>query len=545
MMPQLKKLIEQGRAIIKGMSTKARITAAMLIVAVAGGLIYLMSVDHTSYAPLFTGLSNEDAGKIIEELRQRKTPFKIESGGTAILVPEAKVHEIRLDLAGKGLPKGGGVGFEIFDTQKFGISDFAQQINYRRALQGELERTITQLDAVKTARVHIAMPKQQIFARKKEDVSAAVTLRLHSGRALSHSSVQAIVHLVSSSVTSLTPEQITVVTTSGELLWSGRGGMGGGSSPIELKTNIEESLERRVNEILNAALGSGHSVVKVTADVAMTQVEQEDTEFEPEKTAIRSESLLEENNQKSGNHAAGIPGVHANLPGGPSPTGGVSKDGSYRKRETRNYEVNKVVRRKVSPPGELERLSVAVLVDSYAVARKGAASGAAKGKGGRKKSAMAVDLKALEELVKKAVGFSADRGDLVTLQSVPFAKEAEIVEPLTATIMRYIKDRNLWLSPLIAIGVLILIISLWRRLKKIKNIEVIDFPKTVRELENESGAKAKGGEETKEIAGPDQVEKLLSSGSNSARDLAAAAVEHDAARAASVLRSWLAEDRNA
>jgi len=536
MPPAVKQLIDRLRKINDGLSRRARITIIVAATLAMGSLAYLTLADTTSYVPLFTGLSPEDASGILEQLRKDKIPLRIDAGGTAILVPEEQVHETRLTLAGKGLPKGGGVGFEIFDNQKFGISDFAQQVNYRRALQGELERTIGELDAVRSARVHIALAKTQLFVRNRQPVTAAVTLRLHPGRSLPRSSVKAIVHLVSSAVAGLGPDRITVVETSGTMHWSGRSDGGGSDGPLDQQHQLEETLERRVREILSAALGSGRAVVKVTAEVALAATEQMETEFDPDKTVVRSESSLEEKDQRGGQLAAGIPGVRGNLPGGPAPSTGGSGQGSQRKKLTRNYEMNKTTRKRISPAGELKRLSVAVLVDSNALARVGTAPAAGKGKGKKgKATAESVDLKALEEVVKKAVGFSPERGDLVALQSVPFAGEPPEEQPSAVwAITRYLGRKGSWFSS--GLAVLVLVGLAWwvmrrKRQQLNQEVAVLDLPRTVKELEGAPQPGAAG------LTGSSP--RALGAGDSSSRDLATEAARHDAMRSAAVLRMWI------
>jgi flagellar M-ring protein FliF len=546
MTPKVKQIYSQLRDLSKKLSARSRVVIIASVVIAIALLGYLITADHTKYAPLFTGLSTEDASRITEELKKSKVPFKIEAGGTAVLVPEEVVHESRLSLAGKGLPRGGGVGFEIFDSQKFGISDFAQQVNYRRALQGELERTISQLDSVKASRVHIALPKRQLFARAQQPVSASVTLRLHSGRSLARASVKGIVHLVSSSVAGLNPAAVTVVNTSGEMLWSGKGGVTGANGPLDFKQNLEETLERRVTEIMNAALGTGNSVVKVTAEIGFAQVEETDTQYDPEKIAIRSESSLEEKDEKRGRKAAGIPGVRGNLPGGPGPQTAGTGSGSSRKRVTRNYEVNRSIRRKVLPAGQLKRLSVAVLVDANALQTQAAA--AAGGAGAAKDKPVAkLNLAALEEVVRKAVGYAPERGDLVTLQAVPFAEDTlGAGDAAGGPVIQFLKEQS-WVVPTAVVVVAVVVVLIWmrRRRKKVQEVEVIDLPKTVWELEGAAGAAAGLGPQGQAGAEPMAAGKTplaLGAGDVNARDLANAAAAHDAMRAASVLRSWIGEE---
>jgi flagellar M-ring protein FliF len=539
MSPKVKQIYSQLRDLSRKLSARSRVVIIASVIAVVVLLGYLITADHTTYTPLFTGLSTEDASRITEELRMSKVPFKLEAGGTAVLVPEEVVHESRLSLAGKGLPRGGGVGFEIFDSQKFGISDFAQQVNYRRALQGELERTISQLDSVKASRVHIALPKRQLFVRAQQRVSASVTLRLHPGRSLMRPSVKAIVHLVSSSVAGLDPASVTVVNTSGEMLWSGKGGVTGANGPLDFKQNLEETLERRVTEIMNAAVGTGSSVVKVTAEIGFAEVEETDTQYDPEKIAIRSESSLEEKDEKRGRKAAGIPGVRGNLPGGPGPQTSGTGSGSSRKRVTRNYEVNRSVRRKVLPAGQLKRLSVAVLVDAKALAPRTAAGGTPKS--AKDKPVAKLNLAALEEVVRKAVGYAPERGDLVTLQAVPFAADTlGDGDAAGGPLVQFLKKQS-WVAPTAVVVVAVVAVLIWmrRRRRKVQEVEVIDLPKTVWELESSGvGApQAEGGGAME--AGKTPL--ALGAGDVSARDLANAAAAHDAMRAASVLRSWIGE----
>jgi flagellar M-ring protein FliF len=535
MSPSAKKLLDRARAFFSGLSRQARFALSLAATLSLAGLLYLGIVDRTVWVPLFTGLATEDAASIVEELKKTKIVFKLQAGGTTVMVPEEHVHETRLSLASRGLPKGGGVGFEIFDTQKFGISDFAQQVNYRRALQGELERTISQLDSVRSARVHIALPKSQLFVGQKQPASAAVTLRLHPGRSLSRSAVKAVVHLVSSAVTGLGPEDVTVVDTSGVVHWAGTEGSSGATGLVDQRQQLEESLERRLREILEAALGPGRSVVKVTAQVAMTQTEQMDEEYDPEKTAVRSESSLEEQDEKKSTTAAGIPGVRGNLPGGPSPSTGGSRGGNHVKRLTRNFEVNKTIRKRVIPAGELERLSVAVLVDSQSTSLA-----PTKGPAG-KTAPPRVTLAALEEVVKKAVGYAPKRGDLVTLQSVPFAVESAAEEsPIMRFVTETLNGRSLW-TALGILGALVAAMILMRTLRQGKQsqlqreVEVIDLPRTVQEIEKHGtpAATLEAPRGAQPALAPPEPKKAAE------RELAVAAARHDALRSAAVLRSWM------
>jgi flagellar M-ring protein FliF len=536
----VQKLREQLAAFVGSLSTRARVLISAAVLLVGGALAYLVLVDRTEYAVLFSGLATDDAVRITEALRKTRTPFRLEGGGATLLVPSEKVHELRLQLAGQGLPRGAGVGFEIFDTQKFGLSDFAQQVNYRRALQGELERTIQQLDAVAAARVHIALPEKQAFARRAGAVTASVTIRLQPGRSLSAASVSAVVHLVSSSVAGLTPEQITIVDTAGSLLWSGRdGGAGGTGGPLDQKRKLEENLERRLGELLDAAIGPGRSVVKIAAEVALVQVEQTETQYDPEAVAVRSETSLEEKDARGVGNAAGIPGVQANLPGGPTPQTSGADAASQRKSMTRNYEITQTVRKQVSPAGQLRRLSVAVLVDQNALAAPTPAPTKAGGKAARgaksAAAAPALDLHALEQVVREAVGYDAKRGDLLTLRAVPFAPEQKL-EPSKTPWTAYLLEGNGPRLVLGGLGALVLLVLMLRRGKRVQPPQtLLALPRTVRELEASTAGTA--------TTNPPALAAASVPGHEPApQELAAAAAEHDAARAASVLKAWMARE---
>jgi flagellar M-ring protein FliF len=550
---QVPEFISKGLGQVKSfwgsLSNTRRIAGAAALVAVVGLLAYASWPREERFATVFSGLSTEDGAKMTTFLKKNKTRFKLVSGGTAIAVPEAKVHQTRLDLAGAGLPRGGGVGFEIFDNQKFGISDFAQQINYRRAMQGELERTITEIDAVKTARVHVALPGRQLFARKKKEVSASVTLRIYPGRILGAASVNAIVHLVSSSVAGLGAKSITIVDTQGALLWGGdKGDLLGPGGVLAYRGKLESKLQRRVSEILDTALGRKRSVVKVAAEVELSQEEQTDEQYDPDKLAIRSESKSEEKETKAKEKASGVPGVRGNLPGGKK-ADDKDKSGSSRKRYTRNYEVNKTLRRRMSPAGAIRRLTVAVLVDARLIVGPEAAKKAASptGKPAKKDEAITlamtkvvgagptpeitkIDLERLEQLVKQTVGFNPARGDVVTLKAVPFASSRPRVVTIVPTLWSKLMPYK-WIilggmgGLMVMLGVVIFLLIRKKRAKKDEE-QNLELPKTVKQLEADASS---------------ALDAELESAMPPTRQLAYAATERDSIRAAQVLRAWIAE----
>lgn len=536
MPPIVERLRKQLMGPLRGMSARGRAITAIVLLGAIGGLGYLSFGDSVAYVPLFTGLSETDAAGITAELRKNKTPFQLGAGGV-VLVPADDVHQLRLDMAGKGLPRGGGVGFEIFDDQKFGLSDFAQQVNYRRALQGELERTIAQLQAVEAARVHIALPERQTFMRHTRPASASVTLRLHPARSLPRAAVKGIVHLVSSSVAGLSPGAITVVDGSGTMLWGGSedGILGSAGGLLEYRDRLESSLEERVQQIADRALGYGQAVIKVSAQLALGQTEQTDEQYDPNQVVVRSESQSEEQGAAS-QQPGGVVGARSNLPGGTTSTTSESAGGT-RKQVTRNFEVAKTVRRSISPAGALSRLSVAVLVNSAALKQLSAAS--AKGGASGSKAAAFDEVEALEALanvVKQAVGFSAARGDEVTVRAMPFAARPEQTDGPAPVGVRWLVQKAptwAWVGAALAVLVVVvlLLVVLLRR-RQPRAVDLLDTPRTLRELDQSealrNAQKLQQGANTQALP------------QGTSLQLAEAAAQHDALRAAQVLRAWMA-----
>ncbi len=553
MPPTIQQLLDQSKAFYGNMSTRARVFGGVLLGCAIAVLAYVVLVDHTRYTVLYSGISTEDAARIREQLVKDRVPYKLNETSSAIMVPNERVHETRLLLASKKLPRGGSVGLEILDNDKMGYSEFTNQVNYWRGLQGELERTFTWLDAVAAARVIIAMPHRSIFARKQQPASASVTLRLHSGRNLTRSTVKGIVHLVSSSVAGLSPNRVTVVDTEGAVLWKPKTPAGDPANMQDFQITQEASLERKVAEHLNATVGVGKWTGSVTVEVEPAVVEQMETEYNPDKTVVLSEGKQESKEMRTNAAAKGIPGARGNLPGGPAPTAGKGQGGTSQKNKTVNYAPSVTQRKKLLPAGRLRRLSVVVTVDRDSLLGMGAlkkkdeqkAEGkAAKGKGKGKDAkdakakalaaaAAAVKLerlrKDIEVVVRNAVGYSVTRGDKVVVKAVPFARKAEA--PAAApkfTLVRFVQTPTGMIAAGAAAAVILALIAflLIRRKRKAES-EVVQLPMTVRELESD-------------LEQPPGERPALTEGDTQARDLAQAAAESDVFRSAAVLRAWMA-----
>jgi flagellar M-ring protein FliF len=393
------------------------------------------------YRVLFANFSDRDGGAIVAALQQMNVPYKFAEGGGAILVPAEQVHDARLKLASQGLPKGGSVGFELMENQKLGVSQFHEQVNFQRALEGELARSIQSVAAVQAARVHLALPKASVFVRDQQKPTASVLLNLHAGRTMDPQQVSAIVHLVASSVPDLPIKNVTVVDQNGTLLSdAGRNVNGKTLDPSQLKyvDELQQSIVKRIESILTPILGPDNVRAEATADIDFSHSEQAAEIYKPNQTpaasAIRSQQSSESVNG-SGATASGVPGALSNQPPAPStapltaPAAGASAPvagaapAAVQKDMTVNYEVDKTVRYVQQPMGGVKRLSVAVVVNYKKEVDKA-------GKVTMKPLSEAEKTQ-ITDLVREAMGFNKERGDSLNVVNSPFAQPVKetIVEP--------------------------------------------------------------------------------------------------------------------
>ena len=413
------------------MLSKFSINQRMIVlIALAGSIAGLIAIALWTQQPdmqvLFTNLNPEDAGGIVEKLKETKVPYETTGGGNTVLVPSAQVHELRLQLATQGLPHGGGVGFEIFDRTSIGMSDFVQKLNYRRALQGELARTIAQMPEIERARVHLATPERRLFSNDENNRSrASVVLSLRNGQTLAKTQVNGIVHLVSSSVEGLQVKDVTVVDGHGRLLSSAAGSddaAGLTGSQLEYQRTVEKDIETRIQSMLERIVGANKAVVRVSSILDFRKVETTEERYDPNSQVVRSEQRGQEKANGANGVSGGVPGVQSNVPEGtaqePAQT---SSSNNQTKNETVNYEISRTVSRVVESSGSIKQLSVAVLVDG--IYEMAAPSEAGKAGSDTAKKYMARpedDMKRIEEIVKKAMGYSAERQDQVQVTNVQF-----------------------------------------------------------------------------------------------------------------------------
>lgn len=421
---------EQARAFLKQLTdfwaslpTPKRIALVAVMSAVLIGVTAISVLSgRETYATLYSELGTEDASAIVEKLKTAQVPYRIEGGGTRIEVPEERIPGLRLELAAGGLPHGGSVGFEIFDRSKIGATEFEQQVNLRRALEGELARSVMSIDGVKQARVHLVLPERRLFAAREESASASVVVKLENAHNFGRKEVAAVVHLVSAAVPTLSKDRVSVVSTEGVTLHRPTSDSQGGGDLADLSAEqarvMAQQLESDAQAQLERVLGPGNADVRVNLWLENSAREKTEELYEPTKTALRSEHKVEEGVANGDAGVAGVPGAKTNLPDaqgeGPvaeeKPAGG---GGGAVRSQTRNWEVQKVVQKTVTPSGDIRRLSVAVLLNGRTV------------KKGEKATFLPIppdEVKALEETVKRAVGFNAERGDTVNVQATQFAK---------------------------------------------------------------------------------------------------------------------------
>jgi flagellar M-ring protein FliF len=391
----------------------------IVLMLIAGFGTMFFWANQENFSVLYNGLSPDDGGAIVSKLKEKNIPYKIASGGSVIMVPENAVHETRLALAGDGLPGGGTVGFELFDNPDFRTTNFVQHLNYRRALQGELARTIMNFNEVKKAAVFLAIPKTSLFVEDEKEPSASIQLDLD--RPLSQAKVESIVRLVANAVEGLDSSRVSVVDTRGRVIFRGDAGEGGnmaglGGTFIEYKKNVEKEIADNIQSMLEEVVGAGNAIVRVSAQIDTAEVVTSEEEYDPTVVVVRSSKLIEEsinegNNQLNAeteaNQRAGI------LP----PAGGGNEKSRVSKNATTNYEINKLNRRVVRPAGTIQRLSVAAVID-------GEYRTVTQSDGTISREYVPRDddaLKMFEALVKNAMGFNEDREDQVSVQSVPFS----------------------------------------------------------------------------------------------------------------------------
>ncbi len=390
--------------------------SALLTVIAMGSIVWW--AGQPSWSVLYTGLEPKDAQSVIEELQAQNVPYQIDSGGGAIRVPVEQVDSLRMDLANKGLPESGRFGFmEMFANDTVAQSNRTQAIRYQKALEDELARTIESLSEVSSARVHLVLPGDRIFLDDEDVAKASVTLAIRGSRTLAPGQVQSIAFIVSGGVPDLLPENVSVVDTSGRVLWES-GGEGGGvaaTRQVEMRSEVENSYEQKVAQVLEPLIGSGRFVVKASVEMDFQKVVRHERQIDGDSGVVVREQKSKDQTS-SGGAASGVPGTAANLPGAQGGRGAARGQNKKSSDQTSTFDYSTVERTVEEPMGRIKRLSVAVLVDHVTNGEGQDAEGSSVQTTARPPE----ELARIEEIIKAAVSFDEARGDIVTVQQGPF-----------------------------------------------------------------------------------------------------------------------------
>ena len=526
-----------------------------LVLGVAGlitlAIVTLMWLRKPDFQVLYTNLSERDGGLVIAELQKLNVPYRITDGGAVIQVPSNQVYDTRMKLAANGLPKGAGVGFEVLDHEPLGTSQFVERINYQRALEGSLAHTVESLSAVESATVHLAIPKPSVFVSEEEKPSASVLLKLYPGRVLSAAQVAGIVHLVASSIPGLSEKNVAIVDQDGNLLTAAQS-QPGSSEPSQLayRNAVEQQYRHQIESILTPLVGPDGVRVAVSADVDFAKTESSSVQYG--SGHMLSQQSNSNASQGNAGAAAGVPGALSNQPpGGASAPYSVSANAvplsapltptqltklaptlkslapsSNSTEQTTNYDLDKTVSHTVQPVGVVKRLSVSVLVNNQAVEGKGGAV--------KMQALSPQQLAQITQLTKDAIGFSAQRGDTVTVVNMPFSAAGQKAAAAGTPWWRSEWFFDLLRNTVPYIVVLILGFMIYRAVKRTGGRRV--------QPAGRQAAPAAGGTVPRPAApeaGPEQVAagRTLDADAAASREL----VKQDPRRADQVVKEWLAD----
>ncbi|HEY5282416.1 MAG TPA: flagellar basal-body MS-ring/collar protein FliF [Polyangia bacterium] len=414
MEPVLKSIRDASRRYAELNAATRMLLAGVLSLATVIAVVAIVFSTGSTYQYAFTNLGPEDSTDAAAALKAAGISFRTEAGGSALSVPASQVHEARLMLAAQGLPRGGGVGFELFDRGDFGASEFTQRVNLRRATEGELARTLSRLQSVRSARVHVTLPEKGLYRDDDRRASAAVVLNMQPGRNLQERELAGVRHLVASAVAGLNPDSVTVVDQRGTVL---SGDLSASAKQTKEQRDIESGLEQRITDLLEPAVGRGAIVAKVTATLDTTEIETTQDNYDPDSATVRSEHKTTETVNSDGTTGSGVAGAAANQPVAAVPGGGAgaSRTQTARDDEVRNYEITKKVTHTITRSPRIVRLSAAVLVDGL-----------------NGKARPEADVRRLSDLAKHAIGFDDKRGDVMEISSAPFTKldESAVTIPI-------------------------------------------------------------------------------------------------------------------
>ena len=474
------KLLDYARSLTPG---QVALVAAVGAGILAGAVVIFIWVSDVKYSVLYSELENADAGEIVNHLNEKGVDYKLENGGRTIMVPNDRVYSLRIELASEGLPESGHVGYSIFDQSNLGMTEFLQNLNFRRALEGELMNTIKQLKDVEAVRVHIVMPKERLFKQDKQEATASVVLKLKRQGGLAKSQLAGITHLVASSVEGLEPENISIIDYDGNLLSSTLQGdplAGLTASQLEVRKNVEQYLEDKAQSMLDGVIGPGKSIVRVSAEMNFQQTERKSEIYDPNSPVIRSEEKT----------------VEAQSASDKQEETAETKDEKSAETSITNYEINKTVEHIINSVGNIDRLSVAVMLDGVYEEVENADGVMQMEYFPRPQD----DIDRITAIVKSAIGYNSDRNDAIEVVNLSFDRTTIEVEQdkLDQMVMQ---EFYLEIGKKVGLVLLVILVVLYARSKLKKLFRRLfppanTIPETVKVAE--SGEVEEGDEEEEE-----------------------------------------------
>ena len=525
-----------------------------VIVIAISSITYLWLKDD-NYGVLFSNLNDKDGGEIISQLDKLNIPYKFSSSGSTILIPQNQIYNTRLRIAQQGLPKGGAIGFELLDKESFGMSQFNEQINYQRALEGELSRTIAIISSVDDARVHLAMPKPSLFVRERKFPSASVALTLLPGRALSQGQIDAIIHLISSSVPELQADKVTIIDQKGNLLTGERyRDSNVNIAQLEYSERIENLVRERVEKIIIPILGQQNVKVQVNADIDFSRQESTSEIYDPNSDAsnqtIRSKQHIENSQLASSNIIGGVPGALSNQPV-PTPSAPIDGESDTKDKDdkqkmyhlqsnkTLNFEVNRQVIHSKIPEGRIKRLSVAVLVNYKFISADGITSA---NEENSEQEAVEKwvkldqeELTHIEALARQAMGFSDLRGDSLTVANLKFTDQ---IEDENAAIV-FLQKHEVFDMLKVAIKYLIYILIIWFVWRKVLRSIWIKIQRQYLNTDNRSSDGSMASEDKLDYKAHSKLQQKIFEDNMQQQQYIRKIVEKDPRVMALIIRGWM------
>lgn len=543
-MERLTQLRDQIASAFEGLSWGQRGGIAVAVLATVGALVWIVSsATSVPMRTLFADLEPDQMSRVVQELDARGVRYDLR-GDRTVLVPEDQLYQARIHLAGQGVPSSGGAGFELFDDAEFGMTAFTQRVNYQRAMENELSRTIRALDSVRLARVHLVLPEDALFEEDQKDPTASVVLTLDRGLAPDDAEIQSIRYLVSSAVEGLSPDSVTVVDSMGRTLArpSSDGGLGGSVEALEASREIEEDIEERIVGILEPIVGERRVRASVRVELDTSEVVETVEEYDPDTVAVRSEQRSQQTRMRTEGGNGGAAGAVANLPGGAQgvAAGGGGEEESTQTEEQLAYEINSVIRQRVQNGFTVSRMTAAVVIDATGPSSASPTAPTADGAAAPEAPVpsgpawTAEQIAQLTTLVENVVGFDENRGDRVMVMQETFIPEA----PLD------LGETPLWASPdvfvpalryaVLLLGLLLLGLFVVRPVvaallhKPEPEPETQMIVRTVAELEGEMG--------------PDGAIGVVDDAYEELRKRVLALTDEDADRASEVITEWIRVD---